>query len=129
MAPEGLGKQPNEKKSLFNIENFVDYSRSHPREVAAYALLVLGIFFLFVFPILGQALIGIVIAIFFSPELFDILFNYSRYIASWGVAHSIVLAGAAIAFFIQAPVIFIAAGFTLGLKHLFEAGGSRNPRG
>lgn len=128
MATDNEPGLPPEKKPLFNFEQFIDYSRAHPREVAAYALLILGIFFLFFLPILGQALIGIVVAIFFSHELLDLLINYNKYINNWGVAHSVVLVGAAIAFFIQAPVIFIAAGFTLGLKHLFEAGNTRTPR-
>lgn len=127
-------KPPSEKPSLSDklksvmkkehIDNFVDYTRVHTREMSAFALLLLGLFFLFIFPFLGQAFVGIVIAVFFGKEITEVFLHYDRYIAQWGIPRSIVLAGAALAFFIEAPAIFIAIAFTLGLKHLFEAGSS-----
>lgn len=114
-------KKLAEKQSL---ENFTEYAKTHTREMSAYVLLLLGIFFLFFYPVLGQALVGIVAAIFFGKELLDLFFHYDRYMSQWGVEKSIVIIGVLIAFFIEAPIIFIAVGFTLGLKHLFEAGSS-----
>ncbi|MFA6916047.1 MAG: hypothetical protein WC222_06600 [Parachlamydiales bacterium] len=119
-----LGEKFKKITDQSNIDSFAAYAKTHTREMSAYVLLVLGILFLFIFPVLGEALIGIVAAIFFGKELLDLFLNYNRYMAQWGLEKSIVVIGVLLAFFIKAPIIFIAAGFTLGLKHLFEAGNS-----
>lgn len=121
---QSLGDKFKQIADKQNIDNFSDYARTHTREMSAYVLLILGIILLFFFPILGQALVGIVAAIFFGRELLDMFLNYDKYMTRWGIEKSIVIIGVLLAFFIEAPIIFIAAGFTLGLKHLFEAGSS-----
>jgi hypothetical protein len=110
-------------KSFFNrgnVELFCEYAQTHSREMIAYALLSLGILLLFALPFLGQALVGIVAAVYFAPEIKDAFDNYDPYTHQLGIARSIVLIGTFLAFFILAPMIFVAGAITLIAKHFIQ---------
>lgn len=115
---------PPERQQHQQLEQLLHYAKTHSREMVAYALLVLGLLLLFVYPYFGQALIGIVAAVYFGEELLSLFFEYESYEERLGFDRTIVLGGLLLAFFIAAPVIYLAAGFTIALKHLLISTGS-----
>lgn len=103
------------------LESFADYSKGHTREIIAYVLLVLGLIFLFILPLLGQALIGIVTAVYYGSDILHYINHYQQLQGELGGARALVLICLVITFFIEAPVVFIAGALTMALKHLLVA--------
>lgn len=101
----------------------LEYLKSHPREVIAYVLLILGIILLFFQPVIGGILVGLVAGIYFADDII-------AYITDWKIGEDayqfnrhLVWAGVALAFFISAPAIFLGAAIAVGIKQLFVGPG------
>jgi hypothetical protein len=107
---------PNEPR---RSDHLVEYLKTHTREIIAYILLILGILLLFVDPIWGGLLVGLVGGVYFGDSIV-------RYFSQWkagGTAEqatrNLIGAGVAVAFFISAPAIFLGAAIAIGIKQLF----------
>lgn len=115
--PKTFGRRMQGWFKDFRVENMTEYAGEHQREMISYAILAFGIVLLFVFPLLGEALIGTIFAIYFTAEIWSVIFDYDEYIQELGMTRSLILAGVLAAFFIQAPGIFIGAILTLIVKY------------
>lgn len=104
-------------------DDLLDYFKTHSRETISYILLILGILLLFVEPIYGGLLVGIVAGIYFGDEVINYIKNWKNSINSQNryseVARHLIFAGLALAFFISAPAIFLGAAIAVGIKELF----------
>lgn len=113
--------QPKESKR--SADDLLSYFKNHSRETIAYVLLIVGILLLFVEPVYGGLLVGIVAGIYFGDELINYIKNWKTNISSQEsykqVARNLIFAGLAVAFFISAPAIFMGAAISIGIKQLF----------
>lgn len=100
------------------LDNFLDYAKANTREMVAYVLLIVGIFLLFLTPLFGQALVGIVAAVYFGNYILQIVDEYESIVEHLGIGRCIILLGLLLTFFITTPALFIAAALTMALKHL-----------
>lgn len=102
------------------LSHLFEYANNNVRETVSYALLTLGILLLFAIPFLGQALIGIVIAIYFGGEILNFFFDYDKYIHELGIPRSIIIAGALLALCILAPFVFIGIAAMIIFRYLMH---------
>lgn len=101
-------------------DDLLSYARGNPRDTIAYVLLIIGIILLFSggYNFWGGVLIGLVVGFYFGQDILD-LFKNSNYLAErLGYVKLLVLAAVALAFFIDAPGIFIGTAIALGIKQL-----------
>lgn len=121
-------EQKNKLKETFenlkkneNVENLVGYAQTHTKDTIAYILLILGILWTFFSSLYGGILIGLVVGFYFSKEISFLLKSYTEFVERIGTSRSLILGGAAIAFFIAAPGIFIGMAIMVGLKIALRA--------
>jgi hypothetical protein len=103
------------------FENMCGYAKTNPRDVAGYALLILGIILLFVQPIYGGLLVGVALGIYFSKEIIQYTKDIERFVEEQGLVRSVVLGGTLLAFFISAPAIFVGCALVIAIKLLISA--------
>jgi hypothetical protein len=100
------------------MDNLYSYAKENTRDTLAYFILVFGLILIFFHPFWGEILIGLVAGFYFSDEIISFFKNCEREMNNQGMVRSIVFGGTAIAFFIKAPMIFVAAAVIAGLKYL-----------
>lgn len=109
---------PDNKK--INSDNLLDYFQSHIRETIAYVLLLVGILLLFFYNVYGGILVGIIAGIYFGDAIIRYILDAKSSVASpQTISKHLIAAGVALAFFIEAPAIFLGAAIAIGVKQLF----------
>lgn len=113
---KGLSDKMQEQWQSFKqndkVGEIVNYTKTHKRDTIAYALLVVGVILLFLEPVYGGLLIGIVASIYFSQDLWNWIVSLRSQSEHQGMAKILIFTITAIALFINAPAIFI--GFAIG---------------
>lgn len=100
------------------VEGFVQYTHSNTRDAISYVLLIIGLTALFISPLSGGLLVGIVAAVYFSKEILYFITHLRDFVDYYGTAKMLILIGILVAFLIQAPAIFLGALLALALQQL-----------
>lgn len=101
-------------------DDLLTYFQNHMRETIAYVLLLVGILLLFFYNVYGGIIVGIIAGIYFGDDIINRISQAKNDIAqSKGIPHHLIAAGIAVAFFIEAPAIFLGAAIAIGVKQLF----------
>jgi hypothetical protein len=100
-------------------DHFLEYLKSHPREVISYAMLIVGIILLFFQPVAGGILVGLVAGIYFSEEIVAYITDWKMGVNAQAFTKHVICIGVALAFFIAAPAIFLGIAIAIGIKQLF----------
>jgi hypothetical protein len=114
-------RNPKKKFESFDDlkkQDLIDYAKTHPRELIAYAAMILGIILMFFLPLSGQLLIGFVFGIYFAQEVVSLMKGFSAFIEEQGIVRTLVLGATALGFFICAPWMFIGAATAVAIKYL-----------
>lgn len=97
-----------------------DFNEYSKEQIITYILLILGVLFLFIQPLLGGFLIGMVAGYYFTD---DIIY-YLRHIGSILNGHDhlryVTLTGLLVSLFITAPGIFVGAAIVAALKQVIQ---------
>lgn len=109
---ERNSKQPSKEK----MGDLYQYAKGNPRDIFAYALMIIGIILLFFQPIYGGLLIGLVVGSYFFKEITAFAKELESFVEREGFVRSLVLGSALLAFFISLPSIFIGAALVVGIK-------------
>lgn len=116
-------KKTSDKISDFRkydrIEDIYNFAKQNKLDTIAYILLIIGLILLFLSPLVGELLIGIVAGLYFTREIVSTIQGASQYIDTEGLVRTLILVGILVAFFISAPGIFIGAAIAAGIKKLF----------
>lgn len=89
-------------------------------DLVSYAILALGILFLFFSWWIGGSLIGIIFGIYFSGEIIEFARTMQRFVEEQGTVRSLILLGTTIGLFIMNPAFFVAAAIGVGVKQLLR---------
>ena len=105
-------------KSNEKIEDLYNYATTNTKDTIAYVAMILGILILLFHPFYGGGLIGIVAGLYFSQEIMVPVRSFEKFIDNQGMVRCLILAGALLGLFIEAPAIFIGAAVAVALKEL-----------
>jgi hypothetical protein len=104
------------------MEEIYNYASSNTKDMIAYALLLVGLILLFVEPSwYGETLIGVIFGLYFGSELFHGIQHYKDFVEEQGFVKSLILSGTLLAFFIEAPFIFIGAAVAIGIRQVIHS--------
>ena len=124
-AKESLEKFTNKISEKFdsfrNHERFEDlrnFTTEHKRDTIVYIVLLIGLVLSFFRPFLGDALIGIVVGLYFAEELVEGSRKLNDFIERQGLFRMVIFCFLGIALFIAAPGIFLGAAVAFALKML-----------
>jgi len=112
-----------DKKNNDKFENLYNFAKTNTRDIIAYVLMVLGLILIFLPStiLLGGFIIGVVVGLYFTPEILGTLKNYETIVNHEGLVRSLILGGTLIAFLISAPAIFIGAALVILLRMLITS--------
>lgn len=113
-TPEDKGKPTPSGEN----NGFYKGAPANPRDLITYVLLFLGLLLLFIVPLYGEFLIGIVAGVYFSKELVEFVNGYKEIIEEQGFVRSLVLAALLLTFIITTPALFVGA-IIVALLRLF----------
>ena len=103
------------------IEEIYNYASSNTRDMIAYVLLLVGLILLLVEPSwYGETLIGVIFGLYFGQEIYQWAIHYKDFVEEQGFVKNLILCGTLLAFFIEAPFIFIGACVAIGIRQLIH---------
>lgn len=114
--PEKSKKEEESKETEERFENFFSQASANTRDIIAYVLMILGIILLFVNHMYGGLIIGLVVGVYFSKEIVDLIQNFENFIDDQGLARSIILGGTLLALLILAPALFVGIAVVVLLR-------------
>jgi hypothetical protein len=112
-------KEPRKKDDKIN--DVVDYIKANAKETICYILLIIGIILIFFDPFIGETLVGLIAGSYFGEEIIEAYRTRKDFVASEGIARSLIFGGVVLAFIICAPGIFLGAIIAIGIKQLFHS--------
>ena len=102
------------------VESILSYAKSNSQEAIAYALMLVGIVWMFFNAFYGGILVGLIAAFFYSKEIILFIKNIEDFYHEEGIAKSVIGGGCLLALFFAAPGIFLGAGVMIGIKLLLK---------
>lgn len=121
MADEGLPKKEDKQESKIKperLEDIYQLASSNMKDTIAYIAMIVGILMLFFEPFYGGAIIGAIAGLYFTHEIVTPLKSLESFIEKQGMVRSLILGGALLGIFIEAPAIIIGAAVAVGLKQI-----------
>lgn len=98
------------------VQDAIRFAKTNQGDTAAYIVLILGILISFASPIIGGALVGAIVGIYFANEIIYLIKHAKDFIETRGIVKGIVLAGTALLLFFSLPTLFIAVAGAVALK-------------
>jgi hypothetical protein len=108
-------KEPN-KDEMHGLLSFV---KQNKWEAISYVILFAGIILSIMYPFFGGLLVGIILGIYFSQEIFDKATTFKALIVQEGIFRGFIVVAALLAFLIEAPGLFIGTAVGAWLRPLF----------
>lgn len=121
MADEGMPQKeenPEPKAKPERLEDIYQLASSNMKDTLAYIAMIVGILMLFFEPFYGGAIIGAIAGLYFTHEIITPLKSLESFIEKQGMVRSLILGGALLGIFIEAPAIIIGAAVAVGLKQI-----------
>ena len=121
MADEGLPKKEDKQESKNKperLEDIYQLASSNMKDTIAYIAMIVGILMLFFEPFYGGAITGAIAGLYFTHEIVTPLKSLESFIEKQGMVRSLILGGALLGIFIEAPAIIIGAAVAVGLKQI-----------
>jgi hypothetical protein len=107
-------------KKKEHLDNLYSYAQNNTRDTLAYILMIIGIIFLFFYPLYlyGGFIVGVITGLYFSKELSYVFTTLNDRIEEQGVVRSLILAGFLLALLISAPAIIIGVVVAVAVKQI-----------
>lgn len=115
LRKEKTGELSGTEGSELN-EDLFTFAKKNTRDTVAYIFLIVGILLMFFESFYGGLIIGIVLGLYFTNEIYSLIKNYRNFFDEEGIVRSLILGGTVLAFFIAAPSIFIGAAIAVAVK-------------
>lgn len=101
-----------------------EYMKNNKQEVAIYVALFIGLLFLFINPLVGEFILGLLTGYYFFQELVFFIQNARFMLLEKGRVRYVILMGLLLALLLFAPVFFISTILITAIRLLFTKTGT-----
>lgn len=115
---EKMGQTFKSFKDSKKVDEMYNYARENTMDTIAYVFLILGIILLFVNPLLGGFIVGVIAGIYFSQQIYDFIQSTRQIFEREERTRYIILAGVLISLLLAAPGFFVGAILAVAVKQI-----------
>ena len=107
-----------EFKNSEGVESLIDFAKNNTRDTIALVILLTGIIMLFINPLWGGSLIGIVGGIYFADQILLWIADYRKMVEAGLLVKPLLFGGILLGILIEAPMIVIGAAAAIAIRYL-----------